>query len=75
MAQFIKLPDDRGSLRRVAVTAIASYDPLEARTTLSGRNLTGTTIVLRTGEEFGTPVTAEAIDQAIAKPGKIVLVE
>jgi hypothetical protein len=75
VAQFIKLPDDLGSLRRVAVTAIAAYDALEGRKTLSGRKLTGTVIVLRTGEEFGTPVTAEAIDKAIARPGKIVLVE
>jgi hypothetical protein len=72
MADFIKLTDSRGVIRRVNTRVIEMYNPILQK---ERRELPiATEIFLKDGGRIDTAHSAEAIDKAIIAEGRIVTV-
>lgn len=69
MADFIKLADTRGALRRVNTRSIIEYRPIPER---ESDGITKTEIFLEGGRRIDTAHNPEAIDKALEAPGRIV---
>ncbi|HWX45607.1 MAG TPA: hypothetical protein VNY52_09835 [Solirubrobacteraceae bacterium] len=65
MADFIRVTDLRGIVRRVNTSAIVEYHPIPDAV------YTGAAMVLRE-DSFDVRNTSEAIDKAVEAPGRIV---